>query len=65
MADPKKHAMVALQTIPARPGRKALARGDAFEATTQERRDLLQAGRAQDSGVGAADGDKPAEAKRK
>jgi hypothetical protein len=63
MADPKTYPMVALQTLPARGKRKALKRGEAFEALTQERLDLLQAGRAQDAG--AKGGSAAGEAKAK
>jgi hypothetical protein len=44
----KTYPMTALMTLPATPTRGKVKRGEAFEATEQERRDLLQFERAKD-----------------
>ncbi|MBL6427342.1 MAG: hypothetical protein HOY44_07425 [Maritimibacter sp.] len=44
----KKYPMIALMTLSATATRGKVERGAAFEATEQERRDLIQFGRAED-----------------
>lgn len=52
--------MVALMSLPATPDRKAVGVGDLFEAGAQERRDLIQMGRAEDAPAPARPAKKPA-----